>query len=321
MRIVFMGTPEFAIPSLQKLIENNHEILAVVSAPDRERGRGREVTFTPVKDFALKNNLKVFTPGKLRDEDLINQMAGLEPELFVVVAFRILPREVFTIPKYGSFNLHGSLLPKYRGAAPIQWALINGEKETGVTTFLLDDKVDTGKIILQEKIIIDDADNFGSLHDKMMMIGADVVLKTVELIAGRNYQLQKQDDLLATPAPKITKEICKIDWNKSAIDIHNLVRGLSPYPCAYFVLNGKHYKVFKTRIVTDSMEDGKWKMENVEWNPAIDSQLTTNNLRLTKKELYIQTGNGILQILELQPEGRKRMSVEEFLRGYSFTPL
>lgn len=316
-----MGTPEFAIPSLQKLIENNHEILAVVSAPDRERGRGREVTFTPVKDFALKNNLKVFTPGKLRDEDLINQMAGLEPELFVVVAFRILPREVFTIPKYGSFNLHGSLLPKYRGAAPIQWALINGEKETGVTTFLLDDKVDTGKIILQEKIIIDDADNFGSLHDKMMMIGADVVLKTVELIAGRNYQLQKQDDLLATPAPKITKEICKIDWNKSAIDIHNLVRGLSPYPCAYFVLNGKHYKVFKTRIVTDSMEDGKWKMENVEWNPAIDSQLTTNNLRLTKKELYIQTGNGILQILELQPEGRKRMSVEEFLRGYSFTPL
>lgn len=318
MRIVFMGTPEFAIPSLQKLIENNHEILAVVSAPDRERGRGREVTFTPVKDFALKNNLKVFTPEKLRDEDFINQMAGLEPELFVVVAFRILPREVFTMPKYGSFNLHGSLLPKYRGAAPIQWALINGEKETGVTTFLLDDKVDTGKIILQEKIIIDDADNFGSLHDKMMVIGADVVLKTVELIAGRNYQLQKQDDLLATPAPKITKEICKIEWNKSAIDIHNLVRGLSPYPCAYFVLNGKHYKVFKTRIVTDSMEDRKWKMENVEWNPAIDSQLTTNNLRLTKKELFIQTGNGILQILELQPEGRKRMSAEDFLRGHAF---
>ncbi len=314
-----MGTPEFAIPSLQKLIENGHEILAVVTAPDKERGRGREVSFTPVKDFALKNNLKVFTPEKLKDENFINEMKNLLPDLFVVVAFRILPREIFSIPKFGSFNLHGSLLPKYRGAAPIQWALINGEKETGVTTFFLDDKVDTGNIILQEKIKIDDGDNFGTLHDKLMVIGANVVLKSVELIAIRNYQLQKQDDLLATPAPKISKEICKIDWNKSAIDIHNLVRGLSPYPGAFFIYNKKILKVFKTKLIENgdpaiSTAD-KLRIENT----FFDNE-SSIKFYLSKKELFIQTGNGILQILELQPEGRKRMSAEEFLRGYSFNP-
>lgn len=318
MKIVFMGTPEFAIPSLQKIVESNHDLLAVVTAPDKQRGRGREVKPTPVKEFALKNKIKVFTPEKLSDKNFITEMKILQPDLFVIVAFRILPRAVFTIPRLGSFNLHGSLLPKYRGAAPIQWALIKGEKETGVTTFFLDEKIDTGNIILQEKIQIDDEDNFGTLHDKMMFLGADLVLKTVSLINTGTFQLSKQDDSLATPAPKITKEICKIDWNKSAIDIHNLVRGLSPYPCAYFVLNGKHYKVFKTKIVTDSIEDGRWKMENMELNPEIDSQLTVNNLRLTKKELFIQTGNGFLQILEIQPEGRKKMSVEEFIRGYTF---
>lgn len=318
MKIVFMGTPDFAVPSLKILLESKHTIEAVVTAPDKERGRGRQVTSTPVKQFALEKNLKVFTPEKLRDENFINALKEIQPDLFVVVAFRILPREIFTIPKFGSFNLHGSLLPKYRGAAPIQWAIINGEKETGVTTFFLDEKIDTGNIIFQEKMTIDDNDDLGSVHDKMMMLGAELVLKTVEQIATSTFQLSKQDDSLATPAPKITKEICEIKWDKSAIEIHNLVRGLSPYPCAYFVLNGKHYKVFKTRIVTDSIENGKWKMENVEWNPAIDSQLTTNNLLLTKKKIFIQTGNGILQILELQHEGRKRMTAEEFLRGYSF---
>lgn len=320
MKIVFMGTPDFAVPSLKILLESKHTIEAVVTAPDKERGRGKQVTSTPVKQFALEKNLKVFTPEKLRDENFINALKEIQPDLFVVVAFRILPREIFTIPKFGSFNLHGSLLPKYRGAAPIQWAIINGEKETGVTTFFLDEKIDTGNIIFQEKMKIEDEDDLGTVHDKMMMIGAKLVLKTVEQISDGTVKLSKQDDSLASPAPKITKEICEIKWNKSAVEIHNLVRGLSPYPCAYFVLNGKHYKVFKTRIVTEGlmMEDGKWKMENGEWTSVIDSGQTTINLLQTKKEIFIQTGNGILQILELQHEGRKRMTAEEFLRGYSF---
>lgn len=318
MKIVFMGTPDFAVPSLKILIESKHTIEVVVTAPDKERGRGRQLTFTPVKQFALEKNLKVFTPEKLRDENFINALKEIQPDLFVVVAFRILPHEIFTIPEFGSFNLHGSLLPKYRGAAPIQWAIINGEKETGVTTFFLDEKVDTGNIILQEKMKIEDEDDLGTVHDKMMMLGAELVLKTVEQISAGTVKLSKQDDSLATPAPKITKEICEIKWDKSAIEIHNLVRGLSPYPCAYFVLNGKHYKVFKTKVVSGRLEDGKLEMGNVESVVNINRQLTTDNLLLTKKEIFIQTGNGILQILELQPEGRKRMTAEEFLRGYKF---
>lgn len=309
MKIVFMGTPEFAIPSLQKIFESNHDLIAVVTAPDKQRGRGREVTPTPVKEFALKNKIKVFTPEKLSDQTFITEMQNMQPDLFVIVAFRILPRAVFSIPRFGSFNLHGSLLPKYRGAAPIQWALIKGEKETGVTTFFLDEKIDTGNIILQEKIQIDDEDNFGTLHDKMMILGAELVLKTVKLINTGTFQLSKQDDSLATPAPKITKEICKIDWNKSAIEIHNLVRGLSPYPGAFFTYDEKIFKIFKTRVT-----------ENVEIKTAyseikIDS---IHSVYQSKKELFIQTGNGLLQILEIQPEGRKKMSVEEFLRGYEF---
>ncbi|MBI1939108.1 MAG: methionyl-tRNA formyltransferase [Ignavibacteriales bacterium] len=307
-----MGTPDFAVPSLKILLESKHSVEAVVTAPDKERGRGRQVTFTPVKQFALEKNLKVFTPERLRDENFVNAMKEIQPDLFVVVAFRILPHEIFAIPKFGSFNLHGSLLPKYRGAAPIQWAIINGEIETGVTTFFLDEKVDTGNIILQEKMMIDEKDNLGTVHDKMMMLGAELVLKTVEQISDGTVKLSKQEDSLATPAPKITKEVCEIKWNKSAVEIHNLVRGLSPYPCAYFVLNGKHYKVFRTKIVTESM------MVNVKFGSTINFQPTTNNIQLTPKEIFIKTGNGILQILELQPEGRKRMTAEEFLRGYKF---
>lgn len=321
MKIVFMGTPDFAIPSLKKLLESKHTVSAVVSAPDKERGRGREVSFTPVKEFAVQNKLEVLTPVSLKDNQFINRLKELEPDLFVVVAFRILPREVYTIPKKGSFNLHGSLLPKYRGAAPIQWALINGEKETGVTTFFLEDKVDSGNIILRERIAIDDDDNFGSLHDKLILLGADTVMKTVELIENNSVSLYRQDDSLASPAPKITKELCEIDWKKSATGIHNLVRGLSPYPGAFFLHQGKVYKVFKTKLI----DDEKLVIEN----PSIREtrigagQLAINNSQLqlkiyqSKKEIYFQTGNGLIQILELQPEGKKRMSSEEFLRGYT----
>ena len=191
MKIVFMGTPDFAIPSLKILIENNHEILAVVTTPDKERGRGQKVTFTAVKQFAIENSIPVYQPEKLKGNiEFVEQMKSLNPDLFVVVAFRILPREVFEIPKFGSFNLHGSYLPKYRGAAPIQWALINGEKETGLTTFMLADKVDTGNILLQEKIEIHPEDNFESLHDRMSIKGSEIVIKTVDMIDSENYELK-----------------------------------------------------------------------------------------------------------------------------------
>jgi len=212
MKIVFMGTPDFAIPSLKILIQNNHSIIAVVTTPDKERGRGQKVTFTAVKQFAIENNIPVYQPEKLKgNNEFVEQMKGLNPDLFVVVAFRILPKEVFEIPKYGSFNLHGSFLPKYRGAAPIQWALINGDTETGLTTFKLAEKVDTGNIYLQEKVTINSDDNFETLHDRMSLIGAEIVLQTVNLIESGNYELHQQNDSLASPAPKITKEICLID--------------------------------------------------------------------------------------------------------------
>ena len=297
MKIIFMGTPDFSIPSLKILLENNHEILAVVTTPDKERGRGQKITFTTVKQFAIDNNIPVLQPIKLKDESFINELKNLNPDLFIIVAFRILPKEVFEIPKYGSFNLHGSYLPKYRGAAPIQWALINGDKETGLTTFKLAEKVDTGNIYLQEKVEINTADNFETLHDRMSLLGAELVLKTVSLIEHGDYELLQQDDSLASPAPKITKEICSIDFNKSAKEIHNLVRGLSPHPAAFFIYNNKVIKIYKTEIV-----------ENINLKPFEFHQ--------TKTELIIGCGKDALRILELQQEGKRRMGVEEFLRGF-----
>ncbi len=315
MKIVFMGTPQFAIPSLHRILESKHTVAAVVTAPDKERGRGKQVSSAPVKEFALKNNLEVLSPLTLKDEKFVRYLKELDPDLFVVVAFRILPKEVYTIPKKGTFNLHGSLLPKYRGAAPIQWAIINGEKETGVTTFFLEDKVDTGNIILQEKIAINDEDDFGSLHDKMMMIGADVVLRTIELIDAGNVFQTKQDDALASTAPKITKEVCQINWNKSAEEIHNLVRGLSPHPAAFFIYEGKNYKIFKTKVI----DNCELQIENLmNYQCSISHSQVPVKFYQTQKEIYVETSKGILQILELQPEGRKRMTAEEFLRGYSF---
>ncbi len=300
MKIVFMGTPDFAIPSLKILIENNHQILAVVTTPDKERGRGQKVTFTAVKQFAVENNIPVFQPEKLKgNNEFVEQMKLLNPDLFVVVAFRILPKEVFEIPKFGSFNLHGSYLPKYRGAAPIQWALINGDEETGLTTFKLAEKVDTGNIYLQEKVKINPDDNFESLHDRMSLIGAELVLKTVKMIEKGNIVLLQQDDSLASPAPKITKEICKIDWNKSAEEIYNLVRGLSPHPAAFFNYQNKVIKIYKTEI-----------LKNISLKPL--------ELHQTKTELIIGCGKNALRILEIQQEGKKRMTAEEFLRGFSF---
>ena len=300
MNIIFMGTPDFSIPSLKTLLESKHNVLAVVTAPDKQRGRGRKVSFTPVKEFAIKNNLPVLQPERLKNNlSFVDELKQFDADLYVVVAFRILPPDVFEIPKYGSFNLHASYLPKYRGAAPIQWALINGETETGLTTFKLAEKVDTGNIYLQMKIIINTDDNLETLHDKLSAEGSKIVLDTVSLIDSGDYILQEQDNTLATPAPKITKEVSKIDWSKPAYQIHNLIRGLSPIPGAFFEFDGKLIKIYKTELV-----------ERVDLKPLEFDQ--------TKKELIVGCGNKALRILELQQEGRKRMKIEEFLRGFSF---
>ena len=300
MKIVFMGTPDFSLPSLKILLESKHKILAVVSQPDKERGRGQKVSFTPVKQFAVENNIPVYQPEKLKgNQEFIEKMIALQPDIFVVVAFRILPKEIFVIPKFGSFNLHGSYLPKYRGAAPIHWALINGETETGLTTFKLAEKVDTGNIYLQQKLDIYPEDNFETLHDRMSELGAKRVLDTVNLIESGNYELKQQDDLLASPAPKITKEICLIDWNKSATEIHNLVRGLSPHPAAFFIYHDKVIKVYKTEVVAGI-------------------NLKPFQFHQTKTELIIGCGGDALRILEIQQEGKKRMGIEDFLRGFRY---
>jgi methionyl-tRNA formyltransferase len=298
MKIIFMGTPDFAIPSLKILTESRHEVIAVVTSPEKQRGRGQKISFTAVKKFAVENNLPVIQPEKLKNNpELVEELKKYDADLYVVVAFRILPPEVFNIPKFGSFNLHGSFLPKYRGAAPIQWALINGETETGLTTFKLAEKVDTGNIYLQKKVEIFKEDSLGTLHDRLSEIGAKVVLDTVNMIDEGSYELIKQDDSLATPAPKITKETSLIDWNLPAFKIHNLVRGLSPIPCAHFILNGKNIKIYRSEIVERN-------------------DLAAGEFVQSKTELQVGCGESTLRILELQQEGKKRMGIEEFLRGF-----
>ncbi|MGD8781475.1 MAG: methionyl-tRNA formyltransferase [Ignavibacteria bacterium] len=300
MNIIFFGTPDFAVPSLKTLLKSKHDVKAVVTAPDKERGRGQKVTFTPVKKFAIENNIPVLQPEKLNDGNFIEELKKINADLFIIVAFRILPVDVFTVPPEGSFNLHGSLLPKYRGAAPIQWALINGDEKTGLTTFFLKEKVDTGNILLQKEILIDELDNFQTLHDEMSEEGAKLVLETVNLIESGTVEVKSQDDSVATKAPKITKDICKIDWNKTAKEIHNLVRGLSPVPGAFFIYDEKIYKVYKTKINRESTLQPGEIIEN-------------------KDQLIIGCKSEAIEVLEIQPEGRKRMDIESFLRGYSIT--
>lgn len=299
MNIVFFATPDFAIPALDAILKSNHRVVAVVTNTDKEQGRGKKISFSPIKKFALENNLNLLQPEKFKDTKFIEELKLLDPDVFVVVAFKILPKEVFTIPKYGSFNLHGSMLPKYRGAAPIQWSLINGDTETGLTTFFLKETVDTGNIILTKKITINNDDNFGSLHDKMSIAGANLVIETLDLISTSNFSPKAQDNSIASPAPKITKETCLINPNKTATELHNLARGLSPYPGAIIVHNGKSYKIYKTAI-----------------NNTI--KVNEGEIVTSKKEIFLGCKNSVLQILEIQPEGRKRMFADEFLRGYKF---
>ncbi len=293
-----MGTPDFAVPSLEILLRNNYRISAVVTAPDKPRGRGQELSPTPVNELALRHQLNILQPASLKDPAFAEQISSIAPDLIIVVAFRILPKEIFTIPRLGSFNLHASLLPKYRGAAPINWAIINGERETGVTTFFLQEKVDTGNTLLQARIPITDDDDAGSVHDKLSEVGAEIVLHTVRLIEQGKAVPHKQDDTLATPAPKIFKEDCRIDWSMTATDIRNRIRGLSPYPAAFTTHNGKIIKLFKSRVL-DQQSTGE-----------------PGKIHATGTGLAVSTSDCLLAIEELQMEGRKRMGVEEFLRGY-----
>jgi methionyl-tRNA formyltransferase len=255
MNIVFMGTPDFAVPSLEILLKNGYHPVAVVTAPDKPRGRGQQVSFTPVKDCALQHSLPVLQPATLSDPAFISSLISLHPDLFIVVAFRILPAKVFLIPGKGAFNLHASLLPKYRGAAPINWAIINGEKESGVTTFFLREKVDTGNIILQARIAIHDSMNAGELHDILSEVGAEIVLQSIRLIELGKAAPRVQDDTLSSPAPKIFKDDCRIDWSKSAAKVHNFIRGLSPYPAAWTMHGGTMLKVYKSEKTEDGTQE------------------------------------------------------------------
>jgi methionyl-tRNA formyltransferase len=304
MNIVFMGTPEFAVPGLELLLENGYTVSAVVTAPDKPRGRGQQVSFTAVKECALRHSLPVLQPESLKDPVFIASLSALNADLFIVVAFRILPKEVYTLPALGSFNLHASLLPKYRGAAPINWALINGETESGVTTFFLQEKVDTGNIILQRSIPLTPEMNAGELHDALSLLGARTVLETVRLIEQGKAVPQPQTDALATPAPKIFKETCRITWDRPAGQLHNFIRGLSPYPAAWTMHNGRMLKIFATSSSDDGYGTGG---------------LAPGSILSSDTAVSVVTGNGVLRILEVQLEGKKRMGTEEFLRGYRFS--
>jgi methionyl-tRNA formyltransferase len=298
-------TPEFAIPSLEKLTQGKHQIVGVVTVPDKPKGRGRRLSECPVKRFARERGLFVLTPGNLKDEGFVQTLKELSPDLILVVAFRILPEAVFSLPALGTVNLHASLLPTYRGAAPINWAIMNGETRTGLTTFYIRKKVDTGDVIMQREMEIHPEESFGELHDRMAERGAEVLLETVDLIERGEARPVKQDDALATAAPKITPEHCRIDWSRNAMDIKNQIRGLAPSPAAFAHCRGKILKVFKARAIgDDSFSEG--------FGQVVESD--------RKESLWVRTGRGILSLLEVQPEGKRRMSVEEFVRGYRVGP-
>lgn len=299
LRILFMGTPEFAVPSLEILVENKFNVVAVITAPDKPQGRGQKLTPSPVKVFALKHNIPVLQPTNLKAPAFIEDLKTYQATLQVVVAFRMLPEAVWSMPVLGTFNLHASLLPQYRGAAPIHWAIINGEKETGVTTFFLKHEIDTGSIIFQEHEPIHEHDNAGLLYERLMKKGGQLVLKTVKAIEAGDYPTFPQPESGEIKhAPKIFKETCEIHWNQPSETIRNFVRGLSPSPAAWAILNEKTFKIYSVSTV-DFKKEGS------------NDPIITDN----KNYLYIKTSNGWISINELQPEGKRRMNILEFFRG------
>jgi|SRR5690348_13571479 methionyl-tRNA formyltransferase len=300
IRIIFMGTPEFAVPSLDLLYKAGYNIVGVITAPDKPAGRGMKLSESEVKKYAVKNNLKILQPDKLKHPDFIEELRQLKADLQVVVAFRMLPEMVWKMPPLGTINLHASLLPQYRGAAPINWAIINGEKETGVTTFKLQQEIDTGNILLQEKIKINDNETAGTLHDKMKSIGAELLLKTVQQLQNGTLQEHAQSySSMLRLAPKIFSEDCKINWDQNVEDIFNFIRGLSPYPAAFTFLHGKKLKIFSAE-------------KQQQTGLGSPGDYVTNN----KSYLKFAAKDGYISIKELQSEGKKRMNVVDFLRGW-----
>ena len=305
-----MGTPDFAVESLKKLYESNFEIVGVVTSPDKPAGRGLKVKFSALKEYAIEHNLNILQPTNLKDENFLKQLSDLNPDLQIVVAFRMLPKSVWSLPKYGTFNLHASLLPQYRGAAPINWAIINGEKKTGITTFFIEENIDTGNIIFQEEIEISENENAGSLHDRLMVKGADLVVKTVESIINKSYTNIPQSTLFRNDtelksAPKIFKENCKIDWNNNLQHIHNFIRGMSPHPAAWTEI------IDKTNNLTTSVKifEAEIAFENHDYT---FKQIVTDN----KNYLKIYLKDGYISIKSLQLSGKKTLKIKDFLIGY-----
>lgn len=298
LRIIYMGTPDFAVPSLDILVENGFNVVAVITAPDKPAGRGLQLKQSPVKEAAVRHNIPVLQPTNLKDPDFLEELASYNANLQIVVAFRMLPEAVWNMPEIGTFNLHASLLPNYRGAAPINWAVINGEKKTGCTTFFLKHEIDTGNIILQDEEDISDSDTAGTLYNRLMQKGAKLVLKTVELI--RDDRVSVREQVLTgseKSAPKIFRQDCKIDWSKSAEEVYNFVRGLSPYPGAWTTVNGKNCKIFGAAISDRSIEQG---------------EVTSDN----KEYLAFGAAQGSIDVTAVQIEGKKRMTTSELLRGF-----
>lgn len=301
LRIVYMGTPDFAVESLRALVEGGYNVVAVVTMPDKPMGRhGSVLQPSPVKQYALEKGLKIMQPEKLKDESFVEELRSLKADLQIVVAFRMLPEIVWSMPPMGTFNAHASLLPKYRGAAPINWAVINGDKETGITTFMLKHEIDTGDIIDQVRIPIDEKDNVEVVHDKLMKLSGELVTKTVDSIIDGSFKTIPQDSIEGvelTPAPKIFRETCRIDWNLPNKKIYDFIRGLSPYPAAWTTLNGKSVKIYST-----TMEDGS----------LAPGEIISDN----KSYIKVGTADGILNIHELQIEGKKRMATKDLLHGF-----
>jgi methionyl-tRNA formyltransferase len=301
LKIVFYGTPEFAVPSLQILVENGWHLAGVVTAPDKPQGRGRKVNYSPIKEYALQAGLRILQPTNLKSAEFQSELQEINPDLQIIVAFRMLPESVWSCPKMGTFNLHASLLPAYRGAAPINWAIINGEKQTGLTTFFLKHEIDTGEVIYQEVEPISEDDDAGSLYERLMHKGGTLVLKTVEAIAEDRVESKPQVSTENLPkAPKIFKETCEINWTKSAEEIYNFIRGLSPYPTAWTRLKDTVYKIYKA----------SFEVVNQHYPPAY---IETDN----KNYIKIACKDGWIILEEIQIEGRKKMNVREFLNGYN----
>lgn len=306
LKIVFLGTPDFAVESLRRIHVGGYNIVGVITMPDKPAGRGHKLLHSPVKQYAVANNLPLLQPVNLKDPQFVEELRSLGANLFVVIAFRMLPEVVWSMPELGTFNLHASLLPKYRGAAPINWAVINGDTETGVTTFFLKHEIDTGDIIRQERIEIAPTDNVGDIHDRLMMLGAELTIDTIDHIIAGDLKPIPQDEILQgaepTPAPKIFKDTCMIDWSKSAVRVHNLVRGLSPYPAAWTIFEQEGREPITMKIYETSV---------IEWGGV----LTPGKFIIEGNQMFVDCLDARVEILSLQAAGKKRMPTADFLRG------